>query len=87
MSKRFKLVFLGEDEEYITDVGCTVDMRRISVHNEATSSYPSSLTRLVRSGGFTGRLRVASNSIYLDLDSIVRGLYFPCIARYDRKIL
>jgi len=71
MSKRFKLVFLGENEEYITDVGCTVDIRRTVTSSENTTTYPQTLTRLIKSGGFNGRLRVASHSVYLDLDMIV----------------
>ena len=71
MSKRFKLVFLTENEEYLTDVGCTIDARRIGGSPADTASLPTSLGRLVKSGGFRGRLRVGSKSIYLDLESIV----------------
>ena len=71
MSKRFKLVFLTENEEYLTDVGCTLDARRIVPQGGDSASLPPSISRLVKSGGFRGRLRVASKSIYLDLEAIV----------------
>ena len=71
MSKRFKLVFLTENEEYLTDVGCTVDARRLGTAPAEITSLPGSISRLVKSGGFRGRLRVASKSIYLDLEVIV----------------
>jgi hypothetical protein len=71
MSKRFKLVFLCENEEYITDIGCTVDTRRLGGVITESASLNTTVSRFVKSGGFKGRLRIGSKSIYLDLESVV----------------
>ena len=72
MSKRFKLVFLAENEDYIIEIGCTVDARRLGSASMDSIQPTSSISKLVKSGGFRGRLRVASKSVYLDLETIVR---------------
>lgn len=78
MSKRFKLVFLCENEEYITDIGCTVDTRRLGGVVPDSDLSNSILSRFVKSGGFKGRFRIGSKSIYLDLESVVcTSKHFP----------
>jgi hypothetical protein len=73
MVKKFKLLFLGENEEYIRDVGCTVDARVADTNN--ISSF--SLTKLIKSGGLRGRIRIGSQSVFLDLDGIDDFLSVP----------
>ena len=78
MTKRFKLLFLGENEEYLRDVGCSVETRKL----ENPASDPpagSALEKIIRSGGFHGRLRIGSLSLILDIDGIVclsRTIYY-----------
>lgn len=71
MSKRFKLLFLSEHEQYLTDVGCSVDVRKIQGGAALPANVPVSIIRLLKSGGFRGRLRIGSSSLFLDLESIV----------------
>jgi hypothetical protein len=74
MTKRFKLVFLGENEEYLRDIGCSIESRKL----ESTAEDPpagTALEKIIRSGGFYGRLRIGSQSLILDIDGIVCQLY------------
>lgn len=71
MSRRFKLVFLAENEEYIKDVGCTVDGRLTASNSLAVESLPAVVSKFFKSGGFRGRLRIGSASLFADLDMIV----------------
>jgi hypothetical protein len=74
MSKRFKLIYLGENEEYLRDVGCSIDVRRLPA-TKADVDIPQTLDRLLRSGGFKGRLRVGSQSLFLEIEGIVWKIY------------
>jgi hypothetical protein len=65
MSKRFKLIFLSEHEQYITDVGCTVTVR------SGDSVLPDPISRLIRCPDQTARIRIASHSVYLDIEGSV----------------
>ena len=70
MSKRFKLIYLGENEEYLRDVGCSIDARKLPGLSSEVE-IPQVLDRLLRSGGFKGRLRVGSQSLFLEIEGIV----------------
>lgn len=58
-TRSFKLVFLEENEEYITDVGCVVEIRSVSL--------PPFLKSV---GPFRGRLRMGSHALYFDLEDV-----------------
>ena len=84
MSKRFKLVFLGENEEYLTDIGCTMDTRMLNSSGvETEENCHTSLLKLLRSGGSRGRLRIGSYALYLDLDNVV--CYDPVSVGHTRS--
>ena len=71
MSKRFKLVFLSENEDYITDVGCSIDVRRMKSGVELDPTVPPSLAKLFHGGEFKGRIRLGSMAVYLDFEAMV----------------
>ena len=80
MSKRFKLVFLSENEDYITDVGCSIDVRRSNTGNHLDPGIPGSLAKLFRGGEFKGRIRIGSMALYLDFDAIDEFIRVPFLA-------
>ncbi len=71
MAKRFKLIFLAEQEQYITDIGCTITVRFSGSESALPSGATSSVKKLLSSGELRGRLRICSFSVYLDIDSLV----------------
>lgn len=71
MSKRFKLIFLGENEEYLRDIGCSVDARVLINAADKLSETIPSLKKIITGGGYRGRLRIGSNSLFLDLEGLV----------------
>ena len=77
MSRAFKLVFLEESEEYITDFGCTVDGRLCEPSTSLPPSYPYSIVKLVKSGQFRGRMRLGSHALYLDLELLDDFIKLP----------
>ena len=72
MSKRFKLLFLGENEEYLRDIGCSVETRLMRTENPGSDRlFCASLNRISQGGHYRGRLRIGTNSLFLDLEGIV----------------
>ncbi len=72
MSKRFKLLFLGENEGYLRDIGCYVDAKvPLSEQSDREQTLNHQLDRFIRGENYRGRLRIATNSLVLDLEGIV----------------
>lgn len=69
MSKRFKLLFLAENEEYLKDVGCAVKSQLIKV-DDSGKIPDGPINSLVRGYEFRGRLRIGSFSLVLDLEGL-----------------
>jgi hypothetical protein len=79
-------VFLAENEDYIQDVGCSFDCRALESDTLSGDSLPANLCKFFKSGGFRGRLRIASSSIYVDIDTIVCSASTP-ITYFKGRIL
>ena len=74
--KKFKLVFLAENEEYLKDFGCSVDVK-------STAATGPVLEKLVNIGGLRGRVRLGSQFLYLDLENVADFIRVPVTAVSD----
>jgi hypothetical protein len=80
MPRKFKLVFMEENEEYIADVGCTCNVRMGSGNEDGLlAPAPSeTLRRILETNNIRGRLRLGSHALYVDLEPYVRyRIIFP----------
>lgn len=75
MSRSFKLVFLEENEEYISDIGCLINVLPPSSPLPSTTSF--SIVQLVKATQYRGRLRIGSHAMYLDLESLPEIIKVP----------